>query len=56
MERKGFHRVIELLPQLIQQHPALTYLIVGGPSAEGNNRPELEAQVSHLGLQNHVQF
>lgn len=56
VERKGFHRVIELLPDLIQRHPQLVYLIVGGPSAEGDNRVELEAQVARLGVQRHVRF
>lgn len=56
VERKGFHRVIEALPELIRHYPGLVYLIVGGPSAEGNNRAELEAQVARLGLIDHVRF
>lgn len=56
VERKGFHRVVEVLPNLIQRFPALVYLIVGGPSAEGNNQAELEAQVAQLGLERHVRF
>jgi glycosyltransferase involved in cell wall biosynthesis len=56
VERKGFHRVVEVLPSLIQHFPALVYLIVGGPSAEGNNQAELEAQVARLGLEPHVRF
>lgn len=56
VERKGFHRVIDVLPELVQQHPDLQFLIVGGPSAEGNNRAELEAQVARLGLGGHVRF
>lgn len=56
VERKGFHRVIDVLPELVQQHPDLQFLIVGGPSAEGNNRVELEAQVARLGLVQHVRF
>ena len=56
VERKGFHRVIDVLPELVQQHPDLQFLIVGGPSAEGNNRAELEAQVARLGLVQHVRF
>jgi glycosyltransferase involved in cell wall biosynthesis len=56
VERKGFHRVIEVLPALVQRFPELVYLIVGGPSAEGNNRAELEAQVARLGLEKHVRF
>ena len=56
VERKGFHRVIELLPRLRQRWPDLRYLIVGGASAEGNNRPMLEAQVAELKLQDCVRF
>ena len=54
--RKGFHRVIELLPQLRQDFPDLVFLIVGGGSAEGNNRLELEQQVEQLNLGNCVKF
>jgi glycosyltransferase involved in cell wall biosynthesis len=54
--RKGFHRVIELLPQLRIQFPELLYLIVGGPSPEGNNRKQLEQQIEALGLRDCVRF
>ena len=30
VERKGFHRVIECLPDLRARHPGLVYLVVGG--------------------------
>lgn len=56
VERKGFHRVIELLPRLRERWPGLIYLIVGGASAEGNNRPQLEQQVAQLGLGDTVRF
>jgi teichuronic acid biosynthesis glycosyltransferase TuaC len=56
VERKGFHRVIELLPELRRQFQGLRYLIVGGASAEGDLRPQLEAQVARLGLQDAVHF
>lgn len=56
VERKGFHRVIPLLPELLKSYPNLVYLIVGGASAEGNNRAELEKMVADLGLQQHVMF
>lgn len=56
VERKGFHRVIEVLPGLLKSHPKLIFLIVGGPSPEGNMRPQLEEQVAQLNLQNHVRF
>lgn len=56
VERKGFHRVIECLPVLRHEFPDLHYLIVGGASAEGNWRPQLEAQVKQLGLEGAVHF
>jgi len=56
VERKGMHRVIEVLPALLKHHPDLHYLIVGGASPEGDNRTELTAQVARLGLANHVHF
>lgn len=56
VERKGFHRVIDCLPALRQRFPGIHYLIVGGPSPEGDMRAELEAQVARLGLAGQVKF
>lgn len=56
VERKGFHRVIELLPVLRQRHPGLRYLIVGGSSPEGDYSPQLRQQVSATGLEDAVRF
>ncbi|WP_367154625.1 glycosyltransferase [Methylomonas sp. HYX-M1] len=56
VNRKGFHRVIEILPKLLKNHPKLLYLIVGGASPEGNNREYLERLVNDLNLSNHVKF
>ena len=56
VERKGFHRVIELLPALRAQHPGLIYLVVGGSSPEGDMSAELEQQVHSLGLADAVRF
>lgn len=56
VERKGFHRVIDCLPELKARFPKLVYLIVGGASAEGDLRAELEQQVATLGLQDAVRF
>lgn len=56
VERKGFHRVIEVLPSLLGEFPNLVYLIVGGASPEGDMRAELEQQVARLGLGPHVRF
>lgn len=56
VERKGFHRVIDILPNLVDKHPNLIYLIVGGASPEGNIRERLEQQVEVLKMSNHVRF
>ncbi|HQS80861.1 MAG TPA: glycosyltransferase [Thiobacillus sp.] len=56
VERKGLHRVIDVLPALLKHHPDLHYLIVGGASPEGDNRTELTAQVARLGLADRVHF
>lgn len=55
-ERKGFHRVIECLPELHRKWNGLRYLVVGGASAEGDWRARLEEQVSRLGLRDVVRF
>ncbi|MGC4405576.1 glycosyltransferase [Methyloversatilis sp. MC4-4] len=55
-ERKGFHRVIELLPALRHEVPELLFLIVGGASAEGDWGPQLRQQVRELGLEDCVRF
>ena len=56
VERKGMHRVIELMPELLRSEPRLHYLIVGGTSPEGNMREELIEQVRSLGLEDRVHF
>jgi glycosyltransferase involved in cell wall biosynthesis len=56
VERKGFHRVIELLPALRARFPGLTYLVVGGPSPEGDIGAELRRQVADLDLGDAVRF
>jgi len=54
VERKGFHRVIACLPAIRQVYPNVRYLIVGGPSAEGDITAELRQQITALGLEDHV--
>ena len=56
VDRKGFHRVIALLPALLKQYPKLIYLIVGGDSPEGNIKSRLQEQVKTLKLEDHVRF
>lgn len=55
-ERKGFHRVLELLPALRRRFPGLVFLIVGGASAEGDWRAQLEKMVVDLDLVDTVRF
>jgi glycosyltransferase involved in cell wall biosynthesis len=56
VERKGFHRVIEILPGLIETNPNLHYLIIGGASAEGDMGAKLQQQVKEMGLDSCVYF
>jgi teichuronic acid biosynthesis glycosyltransferase TuaC len=56
IERKGFHRVIEVLPELVKQHPRLRYLIVGGATGADNMEAQLRQQVAELELEDHVRF
>lgn len=56
VERKGFHRVIECLPTLLTRFPGLQYLIVGGPSAEGDWTDHLKKLVAQHSLQDSVRF
>ncbi len=56
VERKGFHRVIGLLPGLLERNPGLKYLVVGGPSPEGDWSGRLHRQVADLKLEDVVRF
>ena len=56
VERKGFHRVIACLPELIVKYPRLRYLVVGGASSTGSIEEELRRQVATLDLGDHVRF
>ena len=56
VERKGFHRVLAVLPELLEDNPDLHYLIVGGASPEGNLEQALREQVAALGLDRQVHF
>lgn len=56
VERKGFHRVIELMPALRTRYPGLIYLVVGGPSPEGDIGDALKRQAVEAGVQDAVRF
>jgi glycosyltransferase involved in cell wall biosynthesis len=55
-ERKGFHRVIEVLPALRARFPEICLLIIGGAGPEGDWSMRLRAQVRELGLEAQVRF
>ena len=56
VDRKGFYRVIEVMPALVDKFPNLILLIIGGDSPEGGIREKLEYQVQCLNMQKHVRF
>ena len=56
VERKGFHRVIAAMPEIIKKYPGLTYLVIGGPSPEGDWTQQLQQMVSNLQLKSVVKF
>lgn len=56
VERKGFHRVMAALPALRRQFPQLQYLVVGGPSPEGDWTQRLQALAVELQVQDCVHF
>lgn len=56
VERKGFHRVLDVMPELVRHFPDLLYLVVGGGSPEGDMSASLREQVRELGLERHVRF
>lgn len=54
--RKGTHRVIQSLPDLLRSHPNLHYVIVGDDAAERSFRQQLIRLVAKNNLQSHVTF
>jgi len=55
-ERKGFHRVIEILPRLQAEFGDVHYLVAGGPSPEGDWSDRLQAQARAAGVSDRVHF
>lgn len=56
VERKGFHRVMDCVPELRQRFPGLRYLIVGGASPEGDWSRELRTRAKELAIDDCVHF
>ena len=56
IERKGFHRIIPLLPALRRRFPKLVYLIVGGGTTQADLRGALERLAAQHGVADIVRF
>ncbi len=54
--RKGVHRVLELLPELLEKHERLRYVVIGGDAAEDRFADHLRRLTRRLGLSRHVTF
>jgi teichuronic acid biosynthesis glycosyltransferase TuaC len=54
--RKGFHRLIRALPQLLATHPDARLAIVGGRGAEYDNSEELRRLAREIGVADRVLF
>ena len=54
--RKGFHLVIEALPELARRFPGIRYAVVGGAGAEGAQEDELRSLAQRLGVADRVIF
>jgi glycosyltransferase involved in cell wall biosynthesis len=55
-ERKGFHRVIDVLPDLRVRHPGVHYLAIGGPGPEGDWGVRLSTLARQRGVSERVHF
>lgn len=56
VERKGQHRVIDVLPELLTDFPDIHYVLVGGGSGEGDWTGRLEGLAREKGVSDRVHF
>jgi teichuronic acid biosynthesis glycosyltransferase TuaC len=54
--RKGFQRVLRVMPELLRAVPDLRFAIIGGRGGEGDNGPELRRLAAELDLAERVVF
>jgi len=54
--RKGHQRVLAALPEVLRHYPDLLYVVVGGPSGEGDTGPLLRRTIEELRLADHVRL
>ncbi len=55
-ERKGHHRIMQVLPRLVAAHPKLLFVVVGSGGAEGDMGPQLTRLSRELGVAQHVRL
>jgi len=55
-ERKGHHRIIQVLPRVVAAYPKLLFVVVGGPGAEGDTGPILKRLSQELGMDQYVRL
>ncbi len=56
VKRKGVDKVLSAMPKVMSRYSNLHYLVVGGETAEGNNKIELENLAGDLGVADNVHF
>ena len=56
VERKGHHRVLQILPIVKKQFPDILYIIAGGGGVEGDMTSALHDLVQKLDLEDNVRF
>ena len=54
--RKGFHRVLDILPGLVRENPRIRYVIIGDDGAERRFARHLHRQAKRLGVTELVTF
>jgi glycosyltransferase involved in cell wall biosynthesis len=54
--RKGFHRVLRALPEVLEGAPDARFVIIGGPGAEADNEAELRRLAGEPALAGRVVF
>jgi glycosyltransferase involved in cell wall biosynthesis len=53
-ERKGHHRIIEILPDLVAARPNVIYVAIGAETHPPGYRDQLETLADRLGVRDHV--
>jgi len=55
IELKGFHVIVEALPEILKSHPNAMYVCVGGPGRHGRDYThEIQSRIDRLGLGDRV--